>query len=133
MSLNTGAGMSGKIVFDSNVIIKFLDKEPGFIDLLPFLKQNDCFVSIITKLEVLGWPDITPADEKRFSEFLSGLTILPLDAAIEAETIQIRRKTALKLPDASIAASAVVIGAEVVSDDPHFFKCTYSSLKMWQP
>jgi predicted nucleic acid-binding protein len=124
--------MSGKSVFDSNAIIKFLDKEPGFIDLSPFLEQNNCSVSIITKLEVLGWPDITPADEKRITDFLSGLTILPLDAAVEAETIQIRRKTALKLPDAIIAASAVVIGAEVVSVDPHFLKCKYSPLKIWR-
>jgi predicted nucleic acid-binding protein len=124
--------MSGKSVFDSNAIIKFLDRESGFIDLSPFLEQNDCFVSIITKLEVLGWPAITPEDEKRINEFLSGLTILPIDAVIEAETIQIRRKTTLKLPDVIIAASAIVIDAEVVSDDPHFLKCTYSPLKIWQ-
>jgi predicted nucleic acid-binding protein len=125
--------MSGKIVFDSGVIIKFLDRESGFIDLSPFLKQNDCSVSVITKLEILGWPDITPADEERIDEFLAGLAILPLDAAIEAEAIKIRRKTTLKLPDAIIAASAVVIGAEVVSVDPHFLKCIYAPLKIWRP
>jgi predicted nucleic acid-binding protein len=125
--------MSGKSVFDSTAIIKFLDKEPDFIDLSPFLEQNDCFVSVITKLETLGWADITPEDEKRISEFLSGLTVLPLDDAVEAETIQVRRKTTLKLPDAIIAATAIVIGAEVVSTDPHFRKCAYPQLKVWQP
>jgi predicted nucleic acid-binding protein len=125
--------MSGRILFDSNAPIKFLDREPGFIDLSPFLKENDCFVSVITKLEILGWADITPSDEKRISEFLSGLTVLPLDAAVEEETIQIRRQTTLKLPDAIIAATAVVIDAEVVSTDSDFLKCKYPKLRVWTP
>jgi predicted nucleic acid-binding protein len=124
--------MSGNILFDSTAVIKYLDREPGFIDLAPFLKENDCFVSVITKLEVLGWPDILPADEKRIGEFISGLTVLPLDATVEAETIQIRRKTALKLPDAIIAATAIVSGAEVVSTDSDFLKCTYPKLRLWR-
>jgi predicted nucleic acid-binding protein len=130
MSLSKGTMMNGKIVFDSTAIIKYLAKQDGFIDLGPFLEQNTCFVSIITKLELLGWRDITPEDEKRINEFLCGLIVSPIDEMIEAEAIQIRRKTTLKLPDAIIAATAVVTGAEVVSTDRHFLKCPYPALKV---
>jgi predicted nucleic acid-binding protein len=123
--------MSGNILFDSNAVIKYLDREPGFVDLSPFLKENNCFVSVITKLEILGWTNITPTDEKRIGEFLSGLAVLPLDATIEEETIQIRRQTTLKLPDAIIAATAIAIDAEVVSTDSDFLKCTYPKLRVW--
>jgi predicted nucleic acid-binding protein len=132
MSLSVGATRNGNSLFDSNSSIKYLDREPGFINLSPFLKQNNCFVSVITKLEVLGWSEITPITEKRSSEFLAELTILPLDDAVEAETIKIRRSTNLKLPDAIIAATAIVIGAEVVTTDNDFLKCTYPKLRVWE-
>jgi predicted nucleic acid-binding protein len=124
--------MSGISVFDSSAVIKFLDKSSGFIDLTPFVKRGPCCVSIITKLEVLGWPDITPVEERRIIEFLARLTILQIDVRIEAITIKIRRETTLKLADSIIAATAVAIGAELVSTDPHFLKCPYPALKVWR-
>jgi predicted nucleic acid-binding protein len=132
MNLNGDAGMNGKNVFDSTVIIKFLDKEPDFIDLSPMLENDDCFVSIITKMEILGWPEITAEDEARINHFLSKVIMLPITDHIEEATISIRRKTKLKLPDAIIAATAIVIGAQVVTTDPHFFKCTYPELRIWK-
>jgi hypothetical protein len=82
--------MSGISVFDSSAIIKFLNNADDFIDLTPFFVQNVCFVSVITKLEVLGWPDITTAEETRITKFFSSLTVLPIDSRIETETIKIR-------------------------------------------
>lgn len=125
--------MNGLSLFDSSAVIKFLDRSDGFIDLGIFFEQNICCASIITKLEVLGWPDITRMEENRINGFLSKLTVLPIDGEVETMTIKIRRGTRLKLPDAIIAATAVVIGAELVSTDPHFTKCRYPALKLWQP
>jgi predicted nucleic acid-binding protein len=51
---------------------------------------------------------------------------------IENETLNIRRNTTLKLPDAIIAATAVAIGAEVVTSDLHFMKCAYPKLRVWK-
>ena len=124
--------MNGKIIFDSSAVIKFLDKEPDFIDLAPKLESDDCFVSLITKMETLGWPDITSKDEIRINDFLSKVTILPITGQITDATIAIRRATKLKLPDAIIGATAVVIDAEVVSTDPHFSKNPYSALRVWK-
>jgi predicted nucleic acid-binding protein len=56
--------------------------------------------------------------------------LLALNTAIENETIAISRATKLKLPDAIIGATAIVYGAEVVSSDPHFLKCTYPALRI---
>ncbi|GHT85428.1 hypothetical protein FACS1894137_09690 [Spirochaetia bacterium] len=122
--------MAGKLVFDSCVIIDFLKNKPGAIDLEPLLTDNDCFISFISKLEPLGYPAISFDEETKILNFLSKPTILPPNEPIESETIAIRRQTKLKLPDAIIAATAIVIGAEVVSTDPHFFKCTYPALRV---
>jgi predicted nucleic acid-binding protein len=123
--------MSGKIVFDSTNIIKFLDREPGFSDLDKKFLGEERFISVITRMEALGYSKITPEDESRLRDFLANVTVLPINEAIEKEAIEIRRRKLLKLPDAIIAATAIVIGAEVASTDPHFLKCTYPKLRIW--
>ncbi|GHV25178.1 hypothetical protein AGMMS4952_02290 [Spirochaetia bacterium] len=124
--------MCKNLVFDSCVIIDFLKKKSEAIDLEPLRTANDCFISFISKLETLGFPEIQPDEEAGILQFLPQITILPSTSAIEAEVIQIRRKTKLKLPDAIIAATAIVIDAEVVTTDEHFLKCEYPRLTVWR-
>jgi predicted nucleic acid-binding protein len=97
---------------------------------LALIEGYECFVSIITKLELLKYPDITPIEEETILDILQIVPIMPLNTAIENETIAISRATKLKLPDAIIGATAIVYGAEVVSSDPHFLKCEYPALRI---
>jgi predicted nucleic acid-binding protein len=122
--------MNGKIVFDTCDILNFVNKKPRALDLNTLFTGDSRFISIITKLELLKYPDITPDEEKRILAFLQGIIVLPITVAIEQETIEISRKTKLKLPDAIIAATAIVIGAELVTSDPNFLKCTYPKLRV---
>jgi predicted nucleic acid-binding protein len=57
---------------------------------------------------------------------------MPLNEAIEIETIVLSRATNLKLPDAIIGATAIVYDAEVVTLDPHFLNCNYNRLRIWK-
>ena len=120
-----------RLLFDTNVIIDFLKQKNVAIDLSPLVLQHECFVSVITKLELLKYPAITPGEENIINEFLSLLLILPMNAAIEDETIALSRSTKLKLPDAIIGATAIVYGAELVTTDPHFPECKYDKLLFW--
>jgi predicted nucleic acid-binding protein len=124
--------MNGRIVFDSTVIIKFLGREPGFVDLDTKFLGEERFISVITRMEVLGYSKLTPEDESHLKEFLSNVSVLPITEGIENVTIEIRRRKLLKLPDAIIAATSIIIGAEVVSTDPHFLKCEYPTLRVWK-
>jgi predicted nucleic acid-binding protein len=121
-----------KSILDTHIIIDFVNRKPAAVDLEVLLTQSYCLVSFITKLELLGYPRITPIEETGISDFLQRITILPMSEQIERETIEIRRKTKLKLPDAIIAATAVAIDANVVTSDPHFLKCVYPALRIWQ-
>jgi predicted nucleic acid-binding protein len=112
--------------------LDFVNKKAGALDLDTLFAGESRFISVITKLELLKYPDITPEEEERILAFLPDVTILPITVAIEQATIEISRRTTLKLPDAIIAATAIVTGAEVVSTDPHFLKCTYSKLRVWK-
>jgi len=119
------------LLLDTNVIINFLKKDNSIIDLPSLLSQHECFTSVIVKLELLKHPDITPDEENAVNEFLQLIPIIPLSQLIEDETIALSRSTKLKLPDAIIGATAIVYGAEVVTNDSHFFECQYERLRIW--
>ncbi|MDR2135544.1 MAG: type II toxin-antitoxin system VapC family toxin [Treponema sp.] len=119
-----------KLVLDTNVIIDFLKQTPDAVDPLALIEEHECFVSVITKLELLKYPGITTAEEEKILNILQIVPVMPMNTAIENETIAISRATKLKLPDAIIGATAIVYDAEVVSSDPHFFKCPYPALRI---
>ena len=120
-----------RLLLDTNVIIDFLKRKNNSFDLSPLILQHECFVSVIVKLELLKHPAITYDEEYAINEFLQLLPIMPLNAAIEKETIELSRSTKLKLPDAIIGATAIVYNAELVTRDPHLIKCRYDKLHLW--
>jgi predicted nucleic acid-binding protein len=120
-----------RLALDTNAIIDFLKEKPQAFDLLAMIDEHECFVSIITRLELLKFPAITSEEEERILDFLELVPILPLNADIANETIALSRATRLKLPDAIIGATALVHGAELVTADPHFLKCTYPMLNIY--
>jgi len=128
-------GKNGKIklrlLLDTNVIIDFLKQENDPLDLSSLILEHECFVSVIVKLELLKFPDITPNEEYAINEFLRFVPIIPLNEAIENETIALSRSEKFKLPDAIIGATAIVYDAKLVTRDPHFLKCQYKKLLIW--
>ena len=117
-----------QLLFDTNVIIDFLKGKNTNIDLSQLFLHYDCSVSVITKLELLKYPAITPDEEDIINEFLKLVSIIPMNTAIENETIVLSRSSKLKLPDAIIGATAIVYDAELVTNDPHFLECRYNKL-----
>ena len=124
--------ISLKLLLDTNAIIDFLKQKSAAFDLTSLILQHECFVSVIVKLGLLKYPDITPGEEYAVIEFLRLVPVIPLNEAIENQTIALSRSTKLKLPDAIIGATAIVYGAEVVTRDPHFLNCRYDKLKIWK-
>jgi len=120
-----------RLLLDTNAIIDFLKHENDPLDLSSLIIQHECFVSVIVKLELLKHPEITPSEEYAITEFLRFVPIIPLNEAIENETIALSRSAKLKLPDAIIGATAIVYDAKLVTRDPHFLKCQYKKLLIW--
>jgi predicted nucleic acid-binding protein len=67
-------------------------------------------VSQIPRMEVLGFPLLTEDEEHEIRAFLSCCRVCLCDERIEEEAIRLRRKSGLKLPDASIAATTLMNG-----------------------
>lgn len=71
--------------------------------------------SAITRLEVLGFPELTSTDETGLRELLDQFGEASVTSPIVEKAIEIRRASRIKTPDALIAATAFIYGASLVT------------------
>ncbi|MBT9548935.1 MAG: PIN domain-containing protein [Candidatus Sericytochromatia bacterium] len=97
--------MSGiKALFDSNALIY---ASQGKLDLSTYLHHYSHWgISLITYMEVLGYPFQNSDEEKLIREILQSFEILPITQTIADQVIQLRKRIKIKLPDAIIWATA---------------------------
>jgi predicted nucleic acid-binding protein len=84
------------------------------------LPKGLLYISRITRMELLAKPEYKTdtAAEQAALDFINEMTIVPITAEIEDTAIRLRREnTAIKLPDALIAATALFLGVMLVSCD----------------
>ncbi|WP_167884921.1 type II toxin-antitoxin system VapC family toxin [Leptospira levettii] len=99
-------------LLDTNAIIyiqKGLVKEP--------LPNAEIFISVISKIELLSYPNLTSIEKNFLNDFLSNIHIIPLSPEIETLTIDMRIKHKLKIPDAIICASAILSESVLITND----------------
>ncbi|GHV80965.1 hypothetical protein AGMMS49944_27560 [Spirochaetia bacterium] len=107
-----------KTVFDTNWVINHLK---GLHDGESYA-ETERHISVITRIELYGYPGISPKERKDITRFLLDVTVDPLTDAIEQRAIEVRRKYRRKTADAVITATAIVLGATLVSGDGHLTK-----------
>lgn len=101
-----------KYLLDTNVVIYLLGGR-----LKQALPDGEFGVSVITEIELLSYPALLPAEEQVARSFLNEVIRYPLSDSIRDQTIALRRQFRLKLPDALIAATALDVGAVLLSND----------------
>jgi predicted nucleic acid-binding protein len=94
--------------------------------------SQESLMSVIVRMELLSWVTGSTAIESDVRLFIAGSTVLPLTEPIIQQTVRIRRQHRVKLPDAIIAATAMVYDLTLLStNDSDFEKITglnYQSL-----
>ena len=113
--------MSGKtFILDTNIIIHL---SYGELNTSDFSSSGDRLcISAITYMEALGYPFKTIEDEAFVRMLCNSFDLLNLTKPIIEKTIEIRKKTKIKLPDAIIASSALVNEAILVTTNVKDFK-----------
>lgn len=110
--------MSGaKFLLDTNIILGILKESEAALKLVESVPFEACCYSAITRMELLGFPGILEEEVAQIQGMLSCLTNFPLDRPIEDKVIEIRQQHKFKLPDAIIAATALVNGARLITLD----------------
>jgi predicted nucleic acid-binding protein len=117
--------MSGvKCLLDTNVVIGLLKQHNAAIELIEAhqLDLSQVFISQITRIELLGFPGLPKEEEQRIRGFLQNCLVLLIDEAVEQQAIQLRHKGNCKLPDAIIAATALVHQLKLLTLDERLSK-----------
>jgi len=112
-----------KYLIDTNSIIDYLsNKLPrSSMDFLNVVVDDIPNVSVINKIELLGFN--TPDEHyQTLSNFINDSTVLDLTNNVVETCINIRKKHKTKLPDAIIAATALVYDLTIISRNTSDFK-----------
>jgi predicted nucleic acid-binding protein len=120
-------------LIDSNAVIDYLGNkfpEEG-MNFMNKVIDNVPIVSVITKIEVLGF-EISAENYKLLSDFMSDAIVLDLSDNVVDECINLRKKNKVRIPDAIIAATAIVNNFVLISRNVSDFK-KISGLKMINP
>lgn len=121
------------LVLDTNIVLGYLSGKAFAVDFLNEHPEDDLFVSAITRMELLSFPEITDDEEQAVTEFLDCVGVMPVDPVIENAAIQIRRATKRKLPDCIIAATALRLEATLVTCDSQLANTEYPGLVTLDP
>jgi predicted nucleic acid-binding protein len=126
--------MSGRtkrrIVFDSNSIIDIANDVGGREKVAELVKTHRFFVSVITRMEAMVSPK-SAEEEAYIRLFLKRCKVISLNRKVEQEAVKIRRAGSPrpKLPDAIVAAAAVVLDAVLVTRDDALLRLSWPGLQ----
>ena len=123
--------MSGtSFLLDSSFLIDYLTGSKSALEFVDRATANEhqLAASQITRIEILSWPSLDEAIESQIKNFLLNIEIHPITDAVEKNTIALRRKKRLKLPDAIIAATALSFNCVLITSDAKLLKAEIDGL-----
>jgi hypothetical protein len=123
--------MGLKLLLDTNAIIALLNEN------IELVKATDAaeeiFISVVNELEFKSFSNLSQHDKELFDSFASMINVFDLrasDIILKNKIIEIRNSYRLKLPDAIIAATAIVNNIVLVTADDDFKKVKGLQLKI---
>jgi predicted nucleic acid-binding protein len=125
--------MSGrtKFVLDTNAAIAVIKGQELSAERVDDLRCSKNCVSVITRIELFAYPDLTAGEAEKIHRFLKRCRVIPLKRNVELMAIKLRRDSnpRLKLPDSIIAATALILNATLLTKDTKLFNKNYPGLK----
>ena len=111
-------------LLDTNVVINYLDASLPItgMQFLNKIVDQEPIISIITKIETLGFNFKSWEEKSTMEFFINNSDIININDDIVKTTIAIRQNYRIKLPDAIIAATAIVYGLTLISRNAKDFK-----------
>lgn len=101
-----------KTVLDTNAILYLLGGK-----LAQPLPAGQYFISVISEIELFSYPLLDESAQERIEGFLSTVTVVGLNKEVKNLAIRLRKQHVLKLPDAIVAATALNLGASLLTND----------------
>lgn len=126
--------MGTGFLIDSNILIYYLtDQLSGHsLEIVENAFYTSFQISVITKIEVLGWRGHTTDGFNATQAFIKNAKIFELDAKVADKTIDLRQVYKISLPDAVIAATTLLYNLTLVTRNTKDFK-HIKALKILNP
>jgi predicted nucleic acid-binding protein len=117
--------MGMNYLWDTNIAIYYLQRQfsllaEQFIDEL--LVKERPTISVISEIELLCWKTAIEKDLNVLRNFIHDAIVIELEQAIKEKTAEIRKMHKIKLPDAIIAATALVYKLTLITRNVNDFK-----------
>jgi len=96
------------------------------------LDNNQLAISVITRMELLAWPKAEQEQLSILNQFINSVVDCGLDEPVILKGIGIRKEYRVKLPDAIIAATALVNDLNLVTRNTDDFK-NITGIKLINP
>ena len=118
---------------DTNILIYCFNNDIPMdsVDKIEEIFSQHFNISIITKMEFLGFRGHNENSFKQAKSFIMNANAIGLDDVISDRVVDIRRSHNIKLPDAIIAATAIENDLILVTRNTDDFKNT--SVKLYNP
>lgn len=118
------------LIIDTNIALYLLS---GNEWLANNLNGSHIYLSFITELELLGYKNISAAEQRNVKQFISECTIIDINDAIKKYVVEIRKAQSMKLPDSIIAATALYLEMPLFTADKEYKRISDLSLLLYSP
>ena len=108
------------MLLDSNIVI--YTGKPNHEFLRDFIEANPCSASTVTRVETLGFHNITDDERIIYEEIFDIIDLLPLSSDVVEEAVKLRQQRKMSLGDALVAATALVWNLPVMTRNVDDFK-----------
>jgi len=122
-------------LWDTNTVIYYLQQQfpiagEKFMD--EIAAKEPPTISVITEIELLCWKTATEKDLNVLRSFINDVLVIELEQSIKEKTANLRKTYKIKLPDAIIAATALVYNLTLITRNIGDFR-KIASLQMIDP
>ena len=113
--------MGKEYLIDTNAVIDYLDnKLPDKAGEL--MDGIDSRISVITRMELLSWPGASQEQTHILNEFINASEVFAMEESVIVKAVDIRKTFKTKLPDAIIAATAIVNNLSLITRNTKDFE-----------
>lgn len=117
-----GVTMQRKYLLDTCFILGLINKNEKALQSFGNISVNSCFISVINRIELLGFAHANEQEEHSIVVALSKIHCLRLSEDVESKTIELRKGHKIKLPDAIVLVASLVHDLELLTLDSKLAK-----------
>ena len=116
------------IVADTNILIYLLNGNKAIKEILANVVTH---ISFITEIELRARKNLSEKETQLILQLISDCTVIDINDKIKNETIRLRMKYGLALPDCIILATASYLDLTLLTADKEFKKVNEPSLPIF--